>query len=195
MSNTVNTELRQAQAPSMARWGAALALCIGSIVTLCVYGYQYGRGNHSSYLIEPLRLVDPSLFKNDWFANHTLQYHVVFSHTAALLMRLGIVQPAFAAGYVLLIVLFHIAWRGIIRHLGGGDGGYLLSVALYYLSAAGTALGMFQFFQDSALLSSNIANVALLWGLWLWMLGRLGWSGMAFGIAGIFAFRLRRKKS
>ena len=62
----------------------------------------------------------------------------------------------------------------------------LLSVALYYLSAAGTGLGSYQFLQDSSLLPSNIAAVAMLWGIWLWVIGKPKCSGVCFGVAGIF---------
>ncbi len=151
-----------------------------------VYGYQFGRGNHAVYLLDALRRVDPSLLQRDWFTTQTFQYHVIFSSFSAWLMRLGIVEPAFAACYLLLILLMHIAWRRIVRHLGGGDETYLLSVVLYYISAAGTGLGMYQFLQDSSLLPSNIANVAMLWAIYLWIAGRPGWSGVCFGIAGIF---------
>jgi hypothetical protein len=165
---------------------ALLSLAIGAAVTFCVYGYQFGHGNHGVYLLDALRKVDPNLLRNDWFTTHTLQYHVAFTHMAALLMRLGLLQPGFAAVYLIMILMLHIAWRGIVHHLGGRDGAYLLSVAFYHLSAAGTALGMYQFLQDSSVLPSNIAGIAMLWGLWMWMIGRRGWAGACFGIAGIF---------
>ncbi|HVT90839.1 MAG TPA: DUF6798 domain-containing protein [Tepidisphaeraceae bacterium] len=163
-----------------------LPLCLGSAITLMVYGYQFGRSNHTAYLLDALRLSEPPVLANDWFTTQTLQYHVAFTRITEVLMKLHIVAPAFAVFYVALVVLFHIAWRGIIGQLGGTDRAYLASVALYYLSAAGTALGMYQFFQDSSLLPSNIANVALLWGLYFWIAGRYRTAGLCLGIAGIF---------
>src|SRR3954454_23254531 len=102
-----------------------------------------------------------------------------------ILMRLGIVEPSFAAAYVLFVIVFHIAWRGIVLAIGGDDIAYFVSVALYYVAAAGTGLGMYQFFQDSSLLPSNIANVAMLCGIWLWLTKRYEWSGACFGVAGV----------
>jgi len=101
-------------------------------------------------------------------------------------MRWGILQPMFAAIYALLIVALHVAWRGIVGQLRGSTGSYLLSVLLYYSSAGGTGLGMYQFLQDSSVLPSNIANVAMLWGFFLWMRGSPIASGACFGIAGLF---------
>jgi hypothetical protein len=165
---------------------ALLAVAIGGAVTFCVYGYQFGHGNHGVYLLDALRTVDPNLLRNDWFTTHTLQYHVLFTHIAAALMRLGILKPGFAGIYLIMILMLHVAWRGIVHHLGGRNGAYLLSVAFYHLSAAGTALGMYQFLQDSSVLPSNIAAIAMLWALWMWMIGRLGWAGVLLGIAGLF---------
>jgi hypothetical protein len=125
--------------------------------------------------------------KNDWFMTGTLQYHVFFAHITALFMRLGIIEPAFIVIHIACVIGLHIAWRAIVvRQLGGTDGSYIISVVLYYLSAAGTGLGMYQFFQDSCVLPSNVANVALLWGIWLWLERKYTWAGIWIGIAGIF---------
>src|SRR4051812_2379021 len=80
------------------------AIAFGSLVTLVVSGYQFGRGNHTVYLLEPLRLTDPSLFTRDWFLTGTLQYHALFSHLTAWLMRFNLVEPTFLAGYLALIL-------------------------------------------------------------------------------------------
>ncbi|MGH7214562.1 MAG: DUF6798 domain-containing protein, partial [Tepidisphaeraceae bacterium] len=70
--------------------------------------------------------------------------------------------------------------------LGGTRMTYLFSALLYYLLAGGTGLGMYQFMQDGSFLPSNLANVALLWGIYLWVVGRHGWAGAAMGVAGLF---------
>ena len=101
-------------------------------------------------------------------------------------MRLGWIEPGFLAGYLALAVLLHVAWRRLVRCLGGCDSVYLASVILYQLMAAGTGLGMYQFMQDSSLLPSNVANVAMLWGVYLWVRRRPAWAGFAFGVAGLF---------
>jgi hypothetical protein len=164
----------------------APAILLGGATTLAIYGYRFGEGNHTIYLLDAVRRANPQLLRNDWFTTQTLQYHAIFGAIAGKLMQWRVIEPAFLASYLLLVVLFHVAWLGIARRLGGGRGAYLLSVVLYYLSAAGTGLGMYQFFQDSSLLPSNVANVAMLSAICCWVNGKPVASGACFGIAGLF---------
>jgi hypothetical protein len=165
---------------------AALTVALGVAMTLCVAGYQFGKSNHTVYLIDALRRTDPNLLRNDWWTQSTLQYHFVFNALTAALMRWGVLQPAFLLGYLALAVLLHVGWRKLTLRLGGSDGTYLLSVILYYLLAGGVALGTYQFLQDSAFLPSNIANVAMLWGIYFWTAGLPASAGMCLGLAGLF---------
>src|SRR5882757_1269919 len=134
-----------------------LPLLLGIAITLTLRGYQFGGGNHAVYLIEPLREVHPELLANDWWATHTLQYHVAFNRLTALLMRMGIVEPAFLVFYLGLAVLLHVGWLRLVWALGLEARVCLFSVLLYYLSAGGTGLGSYQFLQDSSFLPGNLA--------------------------------------
>ncbi|HTL31407.1 MAG TPA: DUF6798 domain-containing protein, partial [Tepidisphaeraceae bacterium] len=89
-------------------------------------------------------------------------------------------------GYIALIALFHLAWLRVVTMLGGDLYAYLLSVLLFHLSAGGTGLGMYQFFQDSSFLPSNIASVALLWAIYFRITRKWIASATCFGIAGLF---------
>lgn len=161
-----------------------IAVVAGAAITLAVCGYQLGRSNHAVYLLEPLRQADPTLLRNDWWCSSTLQYHGVFGRFSAWLMRLGALPAAFFVIYLTLVALFHLAWWRITTLLGGGRGAYLASIAAFYLSAAGFGLGMYHVFQDSALLPSNLANVAVFWALAAWIGGRAMLGGSCLGIAG-----------
>ena len=162
------------------------SLVFGMALTLIVSGYQFGRGNLTVYLLDGLRALHPELLRNDWFVTHTLQYHAVFSALTAVLMKLDILQPAFLVGYLFLVLLWHLAWRGIVHAIGADDRTYVLSVVLFYLSAAGISIGVFQFLQDACFLPSNVANIAMLWAFYCWMCDRRMASGIWFGIAGLF---------
>jgi hypothetical protein len=184
--SSVFFESLRAFAPSRSLLPALFAVALGAAMTLCVRGYQFGESNHAVYLIDALRRSDPTLLKNDWWTQSTLQYHFVFNALTAGLMRLGILEPAFLIGYLALAVLLHVAWRKLVLRLGGTDGTYLLSVVLYYLLAGGVGLGMYHFLQDSAFLPSNISNVAMLWGVYFLIAGTPASAGVCLGIAGLF---------
>jgi hypothetical protein len=163
-----------------------LALCLGAAITLCVQGYQFGRSNHTVYLLDALHRSDPTILANDWFTTQTFQYHAVFGLLTRGLMRVGLLEPGFLVAYLALVALFHVAWMRIVAALGGDLKTYLVSVLLYYLSAGGTGLGVYEFFQDGSFLPSNVANVAMLWAVYLWIEDRPIGSGASFGVAGIF---------
>jgi hypothetical protein len=163
-----------------------LPLFLGVAVTLVIRGYQYGGGNHGVYLVAPLRQVHPELLANDWWTNKTLQYHVAFTNLTAGLMKLGIERPAFAVMYLGLVVLMHVAWLRLVLWLGFDGRVYLFSVLLYYLSAAGTGLGSYQFLQDSSFLPGNVANVAMLWGIVCWVGGRTWAAAVWLAAASLF---------
>src|SRR5699024_8831996 len=89
-------------------------------------------------------------------------------------------------GHVALAILLHAAWWRIVRALGGGVAAFVLSEVLFHVSAAGTGAGMYQFLQDGAFLPSNIASIAMLWGIFFWITGRRGTCAALFGVSGLF---------
>lgn len=168
------------------RWSVAAALALGMGLSLATRGYQFGQSNHNVYLVDALHRLHPELLANDWFTTATLQYHSAFGWLTEGLMRLGALEAGFLVAYLLLVVMLHLAWLRLVRDLGGSVQGYLLSVVAFYLSAGGTGLGYYQFLQDAAFLPSNVASVAMLWGIVLWIEGRFSWAGLCLGMAALF---------
>src|SRR5688572_26002969 len=112
LSTTTAPTLEHASSRSLLRGRveAALAVAFGVALTLAMQGYQFGRSNHTVYLIDALRHAQLHLLQNDWFATQTLHYHAAFGLLTRGLMKLGIIEPAFLAGHVMLAVLLHAAW-------------------------------------------------------------------------------------
>ncbi len=163
------------------------AIAFAMTLTLCVRGYQFGGSNHNVYLINALHHASGGqLLARDWFTTQTLQYHAIFGLLTRQLFRWGLVEPAFLIGQLICIFLMHLGWFRIVRRLGGTRMTYLLSVLMFYVLAGGVGLGMYEFMQDQAFLPSNIANVALLWGLYFWISRKPGLAGLWLGIAGLF---------
>lgn len=165
-------------------WADAFTVMVGFAVTIVVTSYQFGRSNHTVYLLDAIHQMNPAVLANDWFTTKTFQYHAIFGLLTRALW--GWVQPAFLVGYLGLAIGLHVAWFQLTRLLGGGRVSYLVSVMFLYLSGAGTALGVYTFLQDSAFLPSNVASVALLWGIVLWVRRRVTWAGAMFAIAAVF---------
>ena len=163
-----------------------LLLLIGISITYLVGGYQFGLSNHTVYLIEPLRQNNSQILANDWWATSTLQYHGAFSRMSSVLMHWGVIQPVFLAEYLGLVILLHLAWWRLNRILHGSGETYLLSLLFFHLNAAGFGLGLYHFLQDSSILPSNLANIAMLWAICFYAAGRLGWAGLLLGLSGMF---------
>src|SRR5688500_15430815 len=115
-------------------WRDVAVVALGCALTLAIHGYRFGEGNHTIYLLDALRRAEPHLLRHDWFTTQTLQYHAVFGWIAHKLIELRAIEPVFLAAYLVLVTLFHLAWLGVVRQLGGGRGAYLVSLVLYYAS-------------------------------------------------------------
>lgn len=163
------------------------AIAFAMTLTLCVRGYQFGGSNHNVYLIDAMHQASGGeLLARDWFTTQTLQYHAVFGLMTRQLFRMDLVEPAFLVGQLICIFLLHLGWFRIVRRLGGTRMTYLLSVLMFYVLAGGVGLGMYEFMQDQAFLPSNIANVAMLWGIYFWISRKPGLAGLWLGVSGLF---------
>jgi hypothetical protein len=165
---------------------AVLCVTFGVLLTLCMEGYQFGRSNHTVYLLDALRHASPNLLQNDWFSTQTLQYHAAFGWLTRGLMQAGMLKSGFLVGYLVLLILLHAGWWRLVRLLGGGAGAFVISEVIFHVSGGGTALGLYQFLQDGCFLPSNIAAVAMLWGIVMWLSKQRIPAGAWFGIAGLF---------
>ena len=70
--------------PSRARFdalGIAFAVLFGVVMSLCVEGYQFGKSNHTVYLLDALRKTQPQLLANDWFTTQTLRSRSLASNS------------------------------------------------------------------------------------------------------------------
>src|SRR4051794_2064336 len=87
-----------------------LSIAVAVLMSWCVQGYQFGKSNHTVYLLDATRHVWPKLLQHDWFTTQTFQYHELFGVMTRELMEAGILAPAFLIGYIGLVIALHIAW-------------------------------------------------------------------------------------
>jgi hypothetical protein len=85
----------------------------GVALTLAIQGYQFGKSNHTVYLLDALRASSPDLLANDWFTTQTFHYRAAFGVLTRAMMQVGILESGSLVAYLALVVLFHLAWLRI----------------------------------------------------------------------------------
>ncbi len=153
---------------------------------MAITGYSFLSGNHEVYLLAPLKQAGAATFEGDWFVNDTLQYHGLFSLVAAGLFQLDVARSGFLVIFFGLVLAMVWAWWRITKSLGGGVPAFLASVVVYHILLGDRALGFYSLLQDGQFNAGNVAAVALLVGIAMWLEKRLIWAGVAFGMAGLF---------
>ena len=167
-------------------WRWAIVVSAGVLLSLR-FGFNFGIGNHNTYLLHALRRVHPDLLTADWLASSTQDYHPVFTHIAALLLRLDESGWLFALVNVLCITLCAVVVYLIVRELVPGR----LAVPVFLLTAAFMGVGATYSAGGSYLLSSTLqpSTVAVMGCLLaiLWFVReRTLASGICLAVAGAF---------
>ena len=96
-----------------------LAILVAALPVL-VIGATFGWGlNHSTYLVEGIKIAHPEIWQNDWWVNETTHYHFLFSYLVYGLEKLAILKPALVVANILVIFAsFYLIYR-IIREVYG----------------------------------------------------------------------------
>ena len=163
-----------------------LALLAAAAFCWAAVGYSFESGNHEVYLLDPLRRAGLATFAGDPFVTGTLQYHGLFSLIAAGLYKVNAAGAGFLTIFVALLAATVWAWWRLCRSLGGGVVAFLTSVIAYHVLLGDRALGFYSILQDGQFNAGNVAAVALVVGIALWLERRIVWAGLAFGVAGAF---------
>jgi hypothetical protein len=155
------------------------------------FGWNYLSINQVSYLIPSLRLLDPELFRNDWYATRTTQYHPVFAALGALLLSLDRSGWALALSLTFVVAGATSALYWMFRAAAGPKlalPSYLLLVAFAFTThtrAPGTTYIFELEFQPSALSSAATLAAAA-----CFVSGRFLASGAFVALVGLFHVNL-----
>jgi hypothetical protein len=87
-----------------------VCILLGCALTVAIQGYQFGKSNHTVYLLDALRHLTPGALQHDWFVTQTLQYHAAFGLLTRALASAGLLKPGFLVGYLALLLLLHGGW-------------------------------------------------------------------------------------
>src|SRR3954469_7512136 len=155
------------------------------------FGWSYLSINQVCYLIPSRRLLDPELFRTDWFTTRTTQYHPAFAVLGALLLSLDRNGWALAIALTLIITAATSALYWLLRAAAGRKlalPSYLLLVAFAFAThtrAPGSTYIFDQEFQPSALSSAATLAAAA-----CFVSGRFAASGAFVGLVGLFHVNL-----
>lgn len=166
------------------RW--AIVVTSGFLLALR-FGFNFGTGNHNTYLLHAFRRVHPELWTSDWLATSTQDYHPVFTHLAALLLRLDESGWLFALVNVLCITASAVLVYLLIREVVKEESAlwvYLLTVGFMGVGSTYSVSGSYLFsgtFQPSTVAVPGVL-LALLW----FVRERYLASGLCLAMAGAF---------
>jgi hypothetical protein len=170
--------------PPLLELGAVVAVSLGFAAS---FGFNYGIGNQASYLIPSLRVLDPEMFRNDWYATKTTQYHPAFTELAALLIALDRQGWAVALGLTLVVAAGTASLYFLLRAVGGRRlalPSFLLLVTFAFLTrTAGPAM---TYVFDRTLQPSTLGSAAFLGAAACFVSERFLASGVLLALGGLF---------
>src|SRR3954462_4215906 len=101
------------------RAGDILIALVASICFGASFGYNFGIDNQVVYMASALKVLDPTLFKRDWFLSQTTQYHPTYRFVSAALIAID--QRGWAVGIAQNLVIaagmMSVYW--LLRELAG----------------------------------------------------------------------------
>jgi hypothetical protein len=159
----------------------ALALVLG-----LSYGLSYGMETQTTYLLYPLRRLDPAFLGFDWLASQTAAYHKSFSVIIQLLSVLGPLPWAVAFANVALVAAFVLAIYVFLDACFKRKALVAILILMFLVVIDRTTS-----IADSHILTfrfepSSVAACAVVIGLLLLIAGRYAWSGIFIAIGGFF---------
>jgi uncharacterized protein DUF6798 len=163
-----------------------------TLVALCAvavglsYGLSYGLETHTTYLLHPLRALDPGFLRFDWLAAETAQYHKNFSSIIYALSLLAPLPWAVAIGNVALIAAFILAIYAFSLAYFRRDAFLVIMLLMFLVVLERTASIADSHILTSRLEPSSVAACAAAIALLLMLSERYAWSGLFLALAGFF---------
>lgn len=166
------------------RW--AIVVAAGVFVALR-FGFSFGIGNHNTYLLHAMNRVHPELWTSDWLASSTQDYHPVFTHLAALLLRLDETGWVMAMINLLCITASAVMVYLLIREVAGEKSAlwiYLLTAGFMGAGSTYSVAGSYLF--SPTFQPSTVAVLGTLLALFWFVKARYLTSGLCLAVAGAF---------
>lgn len=173
--------------PRTRRAITAAAVVASSAVLALVYGVPYGTYNQLTYMLEPLRLANPALYRHDWLISSTTQYHPLFGWMIAPLYRLD-ASPELVFGIAQLVVMtatFAVIYRLIAALADRARlAMFVLVIGLLALGGGRTLAGSYLF--AGYLQPLSLSTLGWLLAMLAWVRGQPWRAGVWLAISGAF---------
>ncbi|MDX9856446.1 MAG: hypothetical protein RBT76_01495 [candidate division Zixibacteria bacterium] len=160
---------------------------ISALLVALRYGFNYGIGNHNTYLLHALRLVDPSVLTHDWLATIDADYHPAFTRLAALLMGLDGSGWMIGLANVVCIGVGVAVIFLIVRAVTGRRNAVMTFLPVAMLTAVGSTYSVSGSYIFSITFQpSTLAGVGYLGAIAAFICKRYLLSGVCAATAGLF---------
>lgn len=163
----------------------ALVLLLAVAVGLS-FGLCYGLANHNTYLLYPLRELDPAFLRYDWLAAQTTAYHRNFALLIELLALLGPAPWTVAGANVALVAALMLTIYGFLNRHYRRDALVAILLLMCFVLLEKTYSVASSHILTSILEPSSVAASAVVIGLLLLLAERYFWSGVLVAIGGFF---------
>jgi hypothetical protein len=163
---------------------AAVAVALGFGAS---FGFNYGVNNQVVYLLGSLGVLDPELFKNDWFASQTTHYHPAFKYLGALLIAIDRRGWGIGIGLAVCIALGMLGVYALLRALLGRRTAlpafFVLTAFAFTTGTRGPAV---TYVFDGILQPSTLGSACFLASIPLFVRERWLASGILLALSGLF---------
>ncbi len=179
-----DTQRKVALVATIGRWLVATA---ASIAFALSFGFDYGVDNQVAYLLGGLRLANPSLLNNDWYAAHTTNYHPTFELLSGLLLKIDHSGWSIAITQTVVIAIGMVLTYWAIEILAGKRvalPAFLLLLAFTFLTRT-AGVGISYIF-DHILQPSTLGSLFFVAALPFFLRGKWLASGIFIALSGAF---------
>lgn len=176
---------------ALSPFGTAAVVGLVSALFAVSFGFNFGVGNQTLYLLPALKLLDPELFARDWTFSHATHYHQAFGYLAALLMSLEPRGWGIGLGLTATVFGGTVSLYAVLRALVGTRlalPSFLLLVSLLMLTRTTGPAITYAF--DGTLQPSTLASALLFGAAAAFVAGHYRLSGALLGLSGLFHMNL-----
>ncbi len=169
---------------TVAEYAVAVAVALAFALS---FGFNYGVSNQNTYLLLSKQVLDPALYKHDWLASETINYHWSFRYVGAALIALNKKGWAVAIGQTVAITGAMMFVHGLIRRLVRPPfslPAFITLVAIAFATRTSSVAVTYVF--DEILQPSTLGSVGLLAAVFFFAGGRYRHAGVAMALSGFF---------